>query len=82
MVTWSASAGTISPRSSVTDLTGIASATWTLGGVPGTMTGTATVAGAQGSPLTFHAIAVPPLRLVAVPASNGQTGTVGREQFL
>ena len=35
MVTWQASAGTISPDSSLTDVSGEASATWILGRLPG-----------------------------------------------
>ena len=79
MVTWQASAGTISPDSSLTDVSGEASATWTLGSAAGSMTASTTVAGAQGSPVTFHATALtlPPTRASIVPASNGQSGIVG-----
>jgi plastocyanin len=78
MVTWQASAGTISPASSLTDANGEASATWILGTVAGPMTVSTTIAGAQGSPVTFHATALgPSVRVTVVAASNGQTGTVG-----
>ena len=59
-VTWQTSAGSVAPTSSVTDATGLAATTWTLGTVPGVMTTAATVAGAQGSPVTFSATALAP----------------------
>src|SRR6478752_2938115 len=58
-VTWHASDGTVVPASGVTDATGLASATWTLGAAVGAMSVTTTVAGAQGSPVTFNATALP-----------------------
>jgi hypothetical protein len=77
-VTWRASAGTIVPATSATDGTGIASAVWTLGTEPGPMTATSTIAGAQGSPVSFRATAVPPrLTATAVGNSSSQTGVVG-----
>lgn len=46
-VTWHASDGTVEPVSGVTDATGQASATWTLGAAAGAMSVTTTVAGAR-----------------------------------
>jgi plastocyanin len=77
-VTWQVSAGTIAPASGATDAAGLASATWTLGAVAGSMTASTTVAGAQGSPVTFKATALPPpVTATAVPATDGQAGVVG-----
>ena len=77
-VTWQASAGTIVPSSSLTDATGLASATWTLGAEPGTMTVSTSVAGAEGSPVAFSATALPPpVTATAVPATDRQMGVVG-----
>jgi len=58
-VTWAA-AGTgasVGPTTSVTDASGIATTTWTLGQVAGGQSATATLAGATGSPVTFLATA-------------------------
>jgi adhesin/invasin len=58
-VTW-ATAGTgasVNPASSVTDVDGIATTTWTLGQAAGTQHATASLAGATGSPVTFTAAA-------------------------
>jgi hypothetical protein len=77
-VAWHASAGSIDPGLGVTDAEGVASAVWTLGETPGPMTATMTVAGAQGSPLTFNATAVPSAPIAtAIPTSDGQTAVVG-----
>lgn len=54
-VTWAtASGGTLTPGG-VTDASGIATATWTLGAGGGAQTATASLAGATGSPVTFTA---------------------------
>jgi hypothetical protein len=77
-VTWLASAGTIVPSSSATDTSGLASATWTLGLEPGTMTVATRVEGADGSPVTFSATATTPLlTATAEGSSDSQTGVVG-----
>ena len=58
-VTWAA-AGTgasVSPTTSMTDASGIATTTWTLGQTAGAQSATATLAGATGSPVTFAATA-------------------------
>ena len=77
-VTWEASAGTIVPAQSLSDAAGLASATWTLGMEPGSMTASTRVEGAEGSPVSFRATAVAP-RVTATPvaSSNSQTGAVG-----
>jgi hypothetical protein len=72
--------GVVDPATAVgTNADGIASVTsWTLGSAVGDNTLTATVAGLDGSPVTFTAWATLPddVQLVRV-AGNGQTGTVG-----
>lgn len=58
-VTWStASGGSLSPTSAVTDANGLASSTWTLGTVSGSQSAQATVSGAAGSPVVFSGTAV------------------------
>src|SRR5437867_4118480 len=61
-VAWAAAdAGALmTPASSVTNASGIASAQWTLGGATGTQHATAAVSGAAGSPVTFTATASAP----------------------
>ena len=49
--------GSLAPPTSATGADGIATTTWTLGPDPGTQTATATVDGADGSPVTFTATA-------------------------
>jgi plastocyanin len=49
--------GSLAPATSATGADGIATTTWTLGPDPGTQTATATVDGADGSPVTFTATA-------------------------
>jgi hypothetical protein len=79
-VTWRASAGAIVPGVGVTDGAGRASAVWTLGAEPGLMTATSTISGAQGSPVSFRATAVPPhVTATIVGGGTTQTGVVGTE---
>jgi hypothetical protein len=56
-VTWAAGSGSgsLDPSSAETDAAGFSSSTWTLGFTPGTVTATASVANATGSPVTFTA---------------------------
>ncbi|HEV8409579.1 MAG TPA: Ig-like domain-containing protein, partial [Gemmatimonadaceae bacterium] len=57
-VNWTTSGGaTMSPASSVTSSTGIATSSWTLGSTPGAQTATATSGTLAGSPATFNATA-------------------------
>ena len=58
-VTWAAvgTGASVSSTRSVTDASGIATTTWTLGQVAGGQSATATLAGATGSPVTFSATA-------------------------
>ncbi len=58
-VTWSttASSATVDPPSVLTGSNGIASTSWTLGPAIGTQSASAAVQGAQGSPVTFTAVA-------------------------
>ena len=76
-VTWQTTAGSVAPTSSLTDVHGVAATSWTLGSVPGVMTLSATVAGAQGSPVSFNATALPLASTTAVAPTNDQTGVVG-----
>jgi adhesin/invasin len=77
-VTWRASAGALLRASGVTDGTGLASALWTMGTEPGPMTATSRIAGAQGSPVSFRATALPArLTATVVGGSASQTGVVG-----
>jgi plastocyanin len=57
-VLWAtADGGSLTPPTSATGADGIATTAWTLGPDPGTQTATATVEGADGSPVTFTATA-------------------------
>lgn len=57
-VTWAtANGGSLSPATSVTDANGVATSSWTLGASGGTQTATASLAGANGSPVSFTATA-------------------------
>jgi plastocyanin len=83
-VGWAAGAGgAVAPTSSTTDATGIASTAWTLGAAAGDQTAQATLAGASGSPVVFHATAttgevlVPILAKDAGANGDGQSGTAG-----
>lgn len=56
VVSWAtADGGVLAPPTSSTGADGIATTRWTLGPEPGTQTATATVAGADGSPVSFTA---------------------------
>jgi plastocyanin len=56
-VAWAApgTGASVAPTSSVTDASGIATTTWTLGQTAGAQTATATLSGATGSPVSFGA---------------------------
>lgn len=54
-VAWSAGSGSLTPSSDETDGEGLSTSTWTLGDTPGTVTATASVTNATGSPVTFTA---------------------------
>ena len=57
-VTWATpSGGSLDPATSVTGADGTAASTWTLGSTAGAQTATASVADAEGSPVTFTATA-------------------------
>src|SRR4051794_1259425 len=77
-VTWSASGGgSVDPTSVVTDASGNASTTWTLGTTSGSQTAQATLTGASGSPVTFTASAVAgPATTLAEAGGNNQTGQI------
>jgi Bacterial Ig-like domain (group 1) len=59
-ITWAVTAGggAVSPASSATNALGIATTAWTLGGVAGTGTVTASAAGLTGSPVSFASTAI------------------------
>jgi len=65
-VTWSTGDGALDPASGETDDEGVSTSTWTLGDTPGTMTATASVTNASGSPVSFTATAT----------SGGPSGTI------
>ena len=72
-VTWAAAnGGTLTPGG-VTDASGVATATWTLGAAGGAQTATASLSGASGSPVTFTATAaaVPTITVVQRGYQNG-----------
>jgi plastocyanin len=75
-VNWATASGTID-ATSITDVDGVATATWTLGNTSGPVTATATVTDATGSPITFTATADPdaPAEL-SIAGGDGQQGTV------
>jgi plastocyanin len=81
-VSWAAqgAGASVGASTSLTDASGIATATWTLGSTAGTQNATATLAGASGSPVTFSATATAaPVPLIAKTASasgDAQSGTV------
>ncbi|MFL5536596.1 MAG: plastocyanin/azurin family copper-binding protein, partial [Gemmatimonadales bacterium] len=78
-VTWSATGGgSVDPASDVTDASGNASTTWTLGTTSGPQTARATLSGAIGSPLTFTAVASPgDAASLEEAGGNDQSATVG-----
>jgi plastocyanin len=57
-VTWATGSGTVTPSNAETDADGLSTTTWTLGDTPGTVTATASVTSATGSPVTFTATAI------------------------
>jgi plastocyanin len=79
-VTW-ATTGTgaaVSPPTSQTDVAGLTATKWTLGHASGTQSATASLAGASGSPVTFHATATPgPATNLTKLAGDGQTAIIG-----
>jgi len=77
VVAWSTADGSIVTASDTTDASGIAGATWILGGTAGGMSASVAVEGAPGGPLVFQAVALARPSLMIDSASNGQTGMVG-----
>jgi plastocyanin len=76
-VTWAttASGATVSPTSAVTDANGIATTAWTLGTTSGSQTATATLSGANGSPVSFSATAnADAPSALSKAAGDGQSG--------
>lgn len=72
--------GVVRGGTAVSDANGVATVTgWTLGTVPGANTLGATLPGAGGSPVTFHAISlVGPVAALRIVAGDSQTGPVGQ----
>ena len=79
-VNWAATAGgtgvSVGSSSSITDASGIATTSATLGSSGGVNTFTATVTGLTGSPVTFNATAA---KTLAVNSGNNQTGIAGTQ---
>jgi FtsH-binding integral membrane protein len=77
-VNWAAASGggSVGGATSVTNASGIATQTATLGTAGGANSYTATVAGLTGSPLTFTATAA---KTIAVSSGNNQTGVAGTQ---
>jgi plastocyanin len=79
-ISWRVSAGSVTPVSSLTDADGIAATQWTLGATPGPMSATATLTGAEGSPVTFSAAALNrPGMTATIAAGNRQIGQVASQ---
>lgn len=79
-VTWAATAGggSVLPLTAVTDATGIATTSWTLGHTAGAQAATATLAGATGSPVSFSATATAGTATqLSLSAGNNQNGPTG-----
>jgi len=70
----------VAPPTSITDATGIATTTWTLGSAVGGQTATAALPGATGSPVTFAAtgtaVPAPTIQKATTASGDAQTGTV------
>jgi len=84
-VSWAAT-GTgagVNPSTSLTDATGVATTTWTLGTTAGPQHATATLAGATGSPVSFSATAtaapVPVIQKAPSASGDAQTALVATQ---
>jgi adhesin/invasin len=76
-VGWATGSGNLSPASSVTNASGIATTTWTLGTTPGAVSATGSVGGLTGSPVAFSATANPGAPVnITITQGNGQSATV------
>ncbi len=77
--------GSFNPAFGATDADGIASTVWTLPEEAGAQTGSATVTGAAGSPVSFSAVGRPgapaAIQLVSGNAQAGGVGTIADEQL-
>jgi hypothetical protein len=76
-----AGGGTLSAPSGISNVSGLASATLTLGPTAGTNTVRASSGSLAGSPVTFNAtatVAAPTATTLTLFSGNGQTGTVGQ----
>jgi plastocyanin len=81
-VTWAATdfEGQLVPTAAVTDANGVASSSWTLSTVSGPQTATATLSGANGSPVSFTATANPDVATTLTDAGgNGQVGNINSQ---
>jgi adhesin/invasin len=73
-------AGNVPSCSSLTNVNGVASASWVLGTTPGAQTATGAVGGLIGSPVTFNATAnVGPPAIIVKTAGDNQTATVNTQ---
>jgi hypothetical protein len=76
-VTWSTTAGTLTPASAPTDANGLVAAAWTLGPNSGLHTVTATVNGATTASVNFTATALPDLpAMMQKVVGDNQTGMI------
>ena len=72
-INWSTTAaGAVLPASTVTDASGVATNTWTLGTASGSQTAQASLTGASGSPLSFTATATPDVATTLSPFEGDQ----------
>jgi hypothetical protein len=76
-VMWAPSAGTVLVASDTTDASGKVSVRWYLGAVPGPMSVTATVVGADASPAVFRATALPLVTVTADSSTDRQSVVAG-----
>lgn len=81
-VVWTTPSGGVVTTPSVTDVNGMATATWTLGPTAGAQTAVATVTNAAGSPVLFNVNALPDAASRVVPSTapngNGQSKPITR----
>jgi plastocyanin len=80
-INWSTTAtGAVLPASTVTDASGVASNTWTLGTAAGSQTAQASLTGASGSPLSFTATATPDVAMTLSEfGGNGQSAAINTQ---
>jgi len=79
-ISFTPSAGVVSPTSGISDANGIAKTTWTLGTTSGAQTVTASLRAALGSPLTFTGTANPgPVKRITRGSGDGQIAAINTD---